>query len=70
MKLPLFSAEASLARPSRSYQLNAAQAGADGRTVVPQRIKLTTVRCVCDNQTDVCVCDNGRVIDLLLGDIR
>jgi hypothetical protein len=69
MKLPLFSAEASLSRPSKSYQLNAARTGTDGPAVIPQRIKLTTVRCACDSQTDICVCDNGRVLHLTLGDI-
>jgi hypothetical protein len=71
MNLPGFTAEAALDKTSGHYQHERRYAGGpDNATVVPQRIKLTTVRCACDAATDICVCDNGRVLDLLLGDIR
>ena len=69
MNLPGFTAESTLSRRfghrERSDSYDAGQ-----QSVVPQRIKLRDVHCACDAATDVCICDNGRVIDLLLGDIR
>jgi hypothetical protein len=35
--------------------------------VIPQRIKLRTVHCACDSQTDICVCDDGRIFNDVLG---
>ena len=71
MNLPGYTAEASLRKGTGNYGLQAKFGNEPGnRTVIPQRMKLTDVHCACDNATDVCICDNGRVIDLLLGDIR
>ena len=71
MNLPGFTAEATLEKTLGQYQHDGRHAvGPNNATVVPQRIKLRTVHCACDSATDICVCDNGRVLDLLLGDIR
>ncbi len=71
MRFPGFTADASLERTLVHYKLEESYAGTSNNlTIVPQRIKLRDVHCACDSATDVCVCDNGRVIDLLLGDIR
>ena len=70
MRIPGFTAEASLDRPSDSYRFSQEYAGASDQGVVPQRIKLRTVRCNCDAATDICVCDNGRVLSLTLGDLN
>jgi hypothetical protein len=71
MNLPGYTAEASLRKGTGNYRLEAKFGTAPGNgTVMPQRMKLRDVNCACDNATDICVCDNGRVIDLLLGDIR
>lgn len=37
--------------------------------ITPQRIKLVTVKCNCDTHTDICVCDNGRVLHNTLGSL-
>jgi hypothetical protein len=70
MKMPGFSAEASLKMDFNRYGfLKEYARGTDSQLVVPQRIKLRTVHCDCDPQTDICVCDNGRVIHQVLGDV-
>ena len=70
MNIPGFTAQASLNKDNGRYQLAKEYAsGTDGHTVVPQRIKLRTVHCACDTQTDICICDNGRVIHQVLGDV-
>ena len=70
MNLPGFTAEASLNEPSEHYiNLNQDTGITTVNSVVPQRIKLRTVRCNCDPQTDICVCDNGRVLHYTLGNL-
>ena len=70
MTLPGFTAEASLNQPSEHYiNLNHDTGSIAVNSVVPQRIKLRDVRCDCDAQTDICVCDNGRVFHMVLGDL-
>jgi hypothetical protein len=71
MSTPGFTAEASLYRTNDHYKLTDSWTnGIVGQEIIPQRIKLTEVRCVCDNATDICVCDNGRVFSNTLGDLR
>jgi hypothetical protein len=68
MNIPGFTAEASLDGPLNHYRFSEEYAGvANHQAVIPQRIKLTTVRCTCDTHTDICVCDNGRVLHQVLG---
>ena len=70
MHMPGFTAEASLYESREPYDLTEGFAIAtEGQTIVPQRIKLRTVHCNCDTQTDICVCDNGRVFHNVLGDL-
>jgi hypothetical protein len=70
MNLPGFTAESSLNIYSNQYRSREQHAGGtDGETVVAQRIKLRDVRCSCDTQTDICVCDNGRVLHAVLGNL-
>lgn len=70
MNLPGFTAEASLNKPSEHYiNLNQDLGSTTVNSVVPQRIKLRTVRCTCDPHTDICVCDNGRVLHNTLGNL-
>jgi hypothetical protein len=38
-------------------------------SLVPQRMKLVEVHCECDTWTDICVCDNGRVLHATLGEL-
>ena len=70
MNLPGFTAEASLNQPSEHYiTLNQDTGSIAANSVVPQRIKLRTVRCNCDPHTDICRCDNGRVFHNVLGNL-
>jgi hypothetical protein len=70
MSLPGFTAEASLYKTLEHYELEEGYAaGPDSPAIVPQRIKLRTVHCSCDPATDICVCDNGRVLSLTLGNL-
>ena len=70
MNLPGFTAEASLNKPSEDYiNLNQYADSMTVNSVVPQRIKLRTVNCSCDPHTEICVCDNGRVLHLTLGNL-
>ena len=70
MNLPGFTAEASLNQPSEHYiNLNQHTGSIAVNSVVPQRIKLRDVHCSCDTQTDICVCDNGRVFHNVLGNL-
>ena len=70
MNLPGFTAEASLNKPSEDYiNLNQDAGSSPVNSVVPQRIKLRTVHCDCDPHTDICVCDNGRVLHMVLGNL-
>ena len=71
IKLPGFTAEASFGQTPGCYRDEGRFGGADkSRAVVPQRIKLRDVHCACNAATDICVCDNGRVIHMTLGEIR
>ena len=70
MNLPGFTAEASLDNASGGYKSEGRFAeAADNQTVVPQRMKLRDVHCSCDPSTDICVCDNGRVLHMTLGNL-
>lgn len=70
MNVPGFTADASLNGPSEHYIFSEEYAGAtNDQGVTPQRMKLRDVRCRCDAQTDICVCDNGRVLHAVLGDL-
>ncbi len=70
MKMPGFTAKASLYRSRATYELAEGFARTtEGQTIIPQRIKLRTVHCNCDTQTDICVCDNGRVFHNVLGEL-
>lgn len=70
MTIPGFTAERSMVRTSERYKYNTNFAASnEGMTVTPQRMKLTTVHCNCDAATDICVCDNGRVLHDVLGNI-
>jgi hypothetical protein len=63
--------------PNQSVGVNrsAGVGSREGQAVGPdqgvraQRIKLREVRCDCDLRTDICVCDNGRVIHMTLGEL-
>jgi hypothetical protein len=68
MNMPGFTAEASLYNTTQLYKLQASFSNAT-QEVVPQRMKLTTVRCDCNAATDICVCDNGRVLSMTLGEL-
>jgi hypothetical protein len=68
MNMPGFTAEASLYRTSESYELEAGFTDGTGE-IIPQRIKLRTVYCSCDTQTDICVCSDGRVLSNTLGNL-
>jgi len=68
--MPGFRAENSLLGMNRRYRREAAFADPSRASkIIPQRMKLTTVHCNCDSATDICVCDNGRVLHAVLGDI-
>jgi hypothetical protein len=68
MNIPGFTAEASLYETAQTYNAKTSFRNAT-QAVVPQRIKLTTVHCDCDEATDICVCDNGRVLSMTLGEL-
>jgi hypothetical protein len=70
MTMPGFTAEKSMIRTGGQYKRNTNLADSSGGvTITPQRMKLTTVHCDCDEATDICVCDNGRVLHDVLGNI-
>ncbi|KAB2833362.1 MAG: hypothetical protein F9K48_08600 [Candidatus Brocadia sp.] len=70
IKMPGFTAEASLSQTRKHYQLATCWPNVTGgQAIIAQRIKIREVRCECDTHTDICVCTNGRVFHLLLGDI-
>jgi hypothetical protein len=70
MRLPGFTAEKSLGRSSKIYEAVATGMHPSGTgTVTPQRIKLRTIRCDCDAVTDICVCENGRVLSMTTGEL-
>ena len=68
MNMPGFTAEASLYCTTHLYKAKTSFGNAT-QTVVPQRMKLTTVHCDCDAAPDICVCDNGRVLSMTLGEL-
>jgi hypothetical protein len=66
MTMPGFTAENSMVRTTGQHRGNTNFADSSGRmTITPQRMKLKTVRCDCDN--DVCVCDDGTVLNTWTG---
>ena len=70
MRLPEFTAEKSMVRTN--WQTRRAANLIDSSAVAaitPQRIKLQTVHCNCDSASDICVCENGRVLHDVLGDL-
>ena len=70
MTIPGFTAEKSLLRTNEQYRRRTNFADSSGEiTITPQRMKLTTVHCNCDTATDICVCDNGRVLHAVLGNL-
>ncbi len=70
MTIPGFAAEKSLPRTNQPYRRRTNFADSSGEiTITPQRMKLTTVHCNCDTATDICVCDNGRVLHAVLGNL-
>lgn len=70
MKIPGFTAEASLFQKRSHYQIAAGWSNvAGGQSIIAQRIKMREVQCECDTHTDICVCTNGRVFHLLLGEL-
>ena len=68
MNMPGFNADASLYDTKQPYSVKTSFGNAP-QAVVPQRMKLTTVHCDCDAATDICVCDNGRVLSMTLGEL-
>lgn len=68
INMPGFTAEASLYYLTQRYKVKSGFIDAM-HAVVPQRMKLTTVHCDCDAATDICVCDNGRVLSMTLGEL-
>ena len=68
MNIPGFNAEASLYETTQPYNVKTSF-GNTTQAIVPQRMKLTTVNCNCDAATDICVCDNGRVLSMTLGEL-
>jgi len=69
MTIPGFTAESSMVRTSGQYRYNTNIAASSEGMVTPQRMKLRTVHCDCDAATDICVCDNGRILHDVLGDL-
>ena len=72
MQLPGFVADQSLyqtIKQEETIQLVYKTSVIDDNLIVPQRMKIGTIHCECDPQTDICVCDNGRLIHAVLGDI-
>ncbi len=66
MRIPGFTAEKSMTDSSRDYQHTMDFADSSERlTVTPQRMKLKTVRCNCN--IDVCVCEDGTVLNTWTG---
>jgi hypothetical protein len=63
--MPGFAAEASLYKTSLHHRQTSL--GIAMQAVIPQRIKLKTVRCDCDAATDWCVCDDGSEFNIVLG---
>ncbi len=62
--LPGYTAETTFYEANKLYNQTAKFLDfSEGKEIIPQRIKLGTVHCICDPSTDVCVCDNGRVLD-------
>lgn len=68
MNMPGFTAETSLYKATDNYRTKDVHGSLSG-AVLPQRIKLREVQCECDTHTDICVCTNGRVFHLLLGEL-
>ncbi len=66
MNIPGFTAEASLYNTSQLYRLQTSF-GTAAQEIIPQRMKLKTVQCACDSQSDICVCDDGRVFNDVTG---
>lgn len=64
--MPGFTADASLYKISQHYKIQASLDMAP-QAVIPQRIKLRDVRCDCDASTDICVCDDGSIFNMVLG---
>ena len=64
--MPGFTAELSLYKTSQHYKLQTSL-GAATQKLIPQRIKLRDVRCDCDGLTDICVCDDGSIFNIVLG---
>jgi hypothetical protein len=70
MAMPGFAAEKSLFSTGGEYRTNTNFAeSSGGATITPQRMKLQTVHCNCDSASDICVCENGRVLHDVLGDL-
>lgn len=76
IKMPGFTAEASLSQGRGHYQIAAGRPDVTGcQAIIAQRIKLPweDERCVCDTHTDICVCtERGiftRVLHLGLGEL-
>ncbi len=70
MNIPGFTGEVSIYQANHRYTLNTRFAqGAENTGVIPQRMKLKTVSCDCDAQTDICVCEDGSVFDDALGNL-
>jgi hypothetical protein len=71
--VPPFLTDAALSNESKVDRLKLRarhrMPNASEAVVIPQRIKLRDVSCACDTNTDICVCDNGAVFHLLLGNI-
>ena len=70
MNMPGFTAEATLKiHPDQYRMLEGYNRQSEIQGVIPQRMKLRDVHCNCNAQTDICVCDNGRVFHNVLGDL-
>ena len=68
INMPGFTAEVSLYKTSRPYRLEAGFAnGTAKQAIIQQRIKEFDVRCDCDALSNICVCDDGSVFDIVLG---
>jgi hypothetical protein len=66
MKLPGFTAEASLYNSSEHYKPHTTF-GVATQQIIPQRMKIRDVHCACDSQSDICVCDDGSVFNDVTG---
>jgi hypothetical protein len=71
MVLPGFTARTSIYKTAEGGSRDhGSQYRKDNRDIlVPQRMKLVEVHCECDTWTDICVCDNGRVLHATLGEL-